>query len=336
MAGAVADRAWRDAAPDEIEPALAAVWREVGARAPVARAMMSNLVVIRMCQPGEPLDAFAPIHAATIDEVAGKHPSRVIVVAHEGGALARAPMAARVGVATYGPPESRYAIEQVYVRSSCDEASLPSIVRRLVRGDLPTTIWCPGDLSQQGPIRALVGEGRQLLYDSRGWKDPFAGFRVVAGSIRGFEIDVADLNWRRLAPVRRALLHAADQLAIDDLRLARLRITCGPADAALAALLRGWLAARFGWLDANAVRAEQIATGSRLTLSIGDAASGWSLALSDEDVSVHPHGRPPYTLAVPRESTSDAVAAELRTLVADAALRETVELLARSTASKSL
>ena len=335
MAGAVADQAWRDAAPDEIEPTLAALWREVGARAPVARAVMSNLVVIRMCQPGEPLDRFAPIHAATIDEVAGKHPSRVIVVAHEQGcALTRAPIAARVGVATYGPPEARYAIEQVDVRSSCDEASLPSIVRRLVRGDLPTTIWCLGDMSQQPPLRALIAEGRQLLYDSRVWKDPFAGFRAVAEAIRGFDIDVADLNWRRLSPVRRALLHAANHLAIDDLRRAEVRIACDPRDTALAALLRGWLAARFGWTGANEPRIESVAAGPRLTMTIGDA-SAWLVELSDEDVRVRPHDRPPYTLAVPRESTSDAIAAELRTLVIDAALREAVEAIARSTASES-
>ena len=331
MAGPVADRVWRDVAPDEIEPALADVRREAGSGAPLAHAVMSNLVVVRMCGADEPLDAFAAADAETIDAVAARHPSRVIVIAHEAGcALTRAPLAARVGLAIYGPPQARYVVEQVSVRSSCEASSLPSIVRRLIRGDLPTTVWCPGDLSQQPPIPAIVAEGRQLLYDSRRWRDVGAGVRAVVEAIETSAIDVADLNWRGLTAVRQALRHAGDELSLDDLRRARVRISHAPADAAIAWLLRGWLAARLGWRDDHQLAlAPDAPRDARLVLTIGEAPRETTVALSDDAVRVAQHGWPPYTLVVPHESIAEAVAAELRTLASDAALRETLRTLAR-------
>src|SRR5438067_7477007 len=60
----------------------------------------------------------------------------------------------------------------------------------------------------------------------------------------------ADVNWRRLAPVRQALVHAAESMQADDLRHADVRIAHRPGETALAWLLGGWLAARLHWSDA--------------------------------------------------------------------------------------
>jgi len=334
VAGPVADRVWRDVSPDEIEPALAAVRREAGGSAPLAHAVMSNLVVVRTCGADEPLDAFAAADAETIDAVAARHPSRVIVIAHEEGCpLTRAPLAARVSVTTYGAPQARYAVEQVSIRSSCDATSLPSIVRRLIRGDVPTTVWYPGDISQQPPIPAIVAEGRQLVYDSRRWRDIGAGTRAVVQAIETAGIDVADLNWRRLAAVRQALRHACEELPVDDLRRAHVRIDHAPGDAAIAWLLRGWLASRLAWSDEDLPAVTSAARhGARLLLTIGEAPRQTTVELSDAAVRVDQRGLPPYTLAVPQESIADAVAAELRSLTPDAALRETLRALARTIA----
>jgi hypothetical protein len=47
MAAPLTERIWRTSAPATIERDLAELWRDVGAKGPVARAIMSNLVIVR-------------------------------------------------------------------------------------------------------------------------------------------------------------------------------------------------------------------------------------------------------------------------------------------------
>ncbi|HZP47074.1 MAG TPA: glucose-6-phosphate dehydrogenase assembly protein OpcA [Vicinamibacterales bacterium] len=332
MASVVADRTWRDTDPDEIESALADVWRGIGSDGPVARAVMSNLVVLRECDAGAPAEIVATPYTETLDAIVGQHPSRVIVLWHETGCpLARGPLAARVGVTTYGPPHARYAVEHVVVRSTCDAASLPSIVRRLIRGDLPTSIWCPDDLSRRPPLHAVVAEARQLIYDSARWGDVAAGFAAVADAIGNRPVDIADLAWRRLTPVRQALRHAGDELSRDDLRAARIRIVHARRDAALAWLLRGWLATRFGWSDTTQPQIDPVDDpAAPLVLTVGAAGRESTIELDADRVLVSQHGWPPYAVGVRRETVDAAVAAELRSLVVDRTLRDAVTFLGRS------
>src|SRR2546425_98527 len=130
MAAVVTARLWRASTPETIDGDLAAVWREVGKDGPVARAMMSNLVVVRAPRTAAP-DRRAGV---PIDAVAAQHPSRVLIIDHEtcASGVSR-PTDARVGVVTFGPPDARYGVEQIAVRSACLDESLPSLVRRLVR-----------------------------------------------------------------------------------------------------------------------------------------------------------------------------------------------------------
>ena len=332
MASVVADRTWRDADPEQIESVLADVWRGMGSETPVARAVMSNLVVLRACDADTPANVVATPGDATLDAIVGQHPSRVIVIWHESGCpLARAPLAARVGVTTYGPPQARYAVERISVRSSCDAASLPSIVRRLIRGDLPTSIWCPDDLSRRSPLDAIVAEARQLIYDSARWSDVRGGFRAIARTIGDRRFDIADLAWRRLTPVRQALRHGGDELSRDDLHAGRIRIVHAPHDAALAWLLYAWLASRFGWREDSEPPLEASADeGAALLLTIGEAAGASTVELTDDRVVVKQHGWPPYTLGVRRETVDAAVAAELRSLIGDRALRDAVQRLGQT------
>ena len=131
------------------------------------------------------------------------------------------------------------------VRSACAEASLPSIVRRFVRGDLPTTVWWTEDLSQVPPLESLVTMGRQLIYDSRQWRDVGAGVRALAPLLLGHRVDLADVNWRRLAPVMRALDHSGRAGGTPLIAPgAQVTIAHRPGDAALAWLLSGALQAR--------------------------------------------------------------------------------------------
>ncbi len=330
MAGAVAERTWRDADPDAVEPALAALWRDVGRTARVARAVMSNLIILRGCDARNASEVFASADDADVDAVAARHPSRIIVITHEHGcALRRAPVAARVGITAYGPPQARYGVELVAVRSSCDESSLPSIVRRLVRGDLPTTVWCRDDLSRRPPLEAIVAEARQLVYDSRKWHDVAGGIRAVSRTIAASRIDIADVNWRRLAPVRRALRHAAQHLSVGDFTPAAVRISHAADDAALATLLRGWLAARFSWpRDPNRPLDLAAPGEALLTLTIGAPDLAARITLGPDAVTVEQHGCPTYVVAATHEPIADAVAAELRSVSADSALRDAVRAAA--------
>ena len=333
MASVVAETTWVDSRPDEIESALAQLWRQAGRATPVTRAVMSNVVIVRTCASGE---SRADVDDPAVDAVAALHPSRIIVLSHEDGCpLARAPIGARVGITAFGPRQARYAVERVVVRSSCEESSLPSIVRRLIRGDLPTSIWYQDDLSLRSPIGAILAEGRQLIYDSRTWSD-LRGFRAVALAVRSSDIDVADLNWRRLAPVRQALCQVDAEAAIDDLKRGAVRITYAPAEAALGWLLYGWLASRVAWRrPAPQPRPDADAAAALVTLNIGDATGAITVALTPGQVRVAQHGSPPYAVTVRRESLTDAVVDELRTIASDASLRDTVEAIARVTSEES-
>src|SRR5262249_46747766 len=143
------------------------------------------------------------------------------------------------------------------------------IVRRLLRGDVPTSIWWTDDLSRTQPVEALVSLARQLVYDSRSWSDVRHGIQGVAG-LRD-RIDLADLNWKRLTPLRHALIHAYGAADSGHLRQARVRIAHRSGDEALAWLAVGWLTARLRWPADLAPRIEESGDPeTSLVISIGD------------------------------------------------------------------
>src|SRR5439155_2388096 len=121
MAPALIEPTWRASTPDAIEETLAALWRDLATRAaPVARAVMSNLIVVRD-QTAAPARGAPRVDRHTLDEVSAYHPSRVIVITHDKGPAHAGPLAVRVGVVTFGPPEARYGVEQIAVQSACAE-----------------------------------------------------------------------------------------------------------------------------------------------------------------------------------------------------------------------
>ena len=197
----------RASTSEAAEEDLSALWRELAHDTPDARAVMSNLVIFRERAEAEDVDVEASLRDGLVVEVARCHPSRVVLLVHARSDLeCRTPLAAAVGVLTFGPAEARHAVEQIAVRSHGLEQSLPSIVRRLVLGDLPTSVWWTEDLSQTPPLVALATMGRQFVYDSRQWRDVRAGISTVAGLLEHPHApDLADLNWRRLAPLRQGV-----------------------------------------------------------------------------------------------------------------------------------
>ena len=334
MAAAVADRTWRDSSPETIEADLAALWIDLARQAPVVRALMANLVIFRERPAGERIDLSAPIDDVPVDEVSRLHPSRVILLHHaRGGREARSPIAAAIGAFTFGPPRARYGVEQIALRSTCAEASLPSIVRRLTLGDLPTSLWWADDLSQAAPVAALVAMARQLVYDSRRWHDVREGVLALAPLLAGErETDLVDLNWRRLTPLRQAILHAVGSARpTADMKLAGGRIRHRPGDDALAWLFAGWLSSRLeSTSDPRAPLLMEEAPGGDdiLTVSFSDAFITATMnehrviVSSQDDVA-------PFVTAAPRETEAEAVASELRSLTPDVCLRDTLLALSR-------
>ena len=331
MARSVIVRSWRETTPEGIEDELASLWREVAQEERVARAVMANLVVFRERTGARAGDRDVATEIP-IEDVAANHPSRVIVIDHDYEYRPRSPIAAGVGVLRFGPPNARYAVEQIAVHCACAEESLPSIIRHLLRGDVPTSVWWAQDVSAVAPIDPIVSAARQFVYDSRRWRDIRSGVRaLVPFIVRERRLDLADLNWRRLTQMRYALLHAATVRDIDALRAARVRVVHGPGDSALAWLVVGWLSARLHWPDSTRIPIEESPEAdAAVTVLIGDGDDEWTATMYGDRVVVkHRSGAAPFSLPVPAEDKADAVAAELRNLAHDTCLDDTLLALAR-------
>jgi glucose-6-phosphate dehydrogenase assembly protein OpcA len=325
MASAVAARAHRASTAARIEADLTALWQEVARDGPVSRAVMSNLVVFCRGRPGA--DSSRPPPELPIDEVASRHPARVIVLYRESDGRDGAPPAAHVTVVTYGPPDARYGVEQIVVHASCADDALPSIVRRLTLGGVPTTVWWTEDLTLERPAAPLVTMGRQLLYDSRRWRDVPAAVFQLAPLCTGSGADLADVNWRRLTLVRDALRHAlASRASADRASVGAVRIEHGAGEAPLGWLLAGWLAS-IGATSETAISVrEDSASGRVLTVTFDGTLT---LTLRADRLEVGDAlGPAPFVMTTPQESEPDAIAAELRSLTKDDALRQALGALA--------
>jgi len=209
-----------------------------------------------------------------------------------------------------------------------------------VLGDLPTSVWWTEDLSQAPPLTALATIGRQLVYDSRQWRDVRAGIATVAGLLEHRHApDLADLNWRRLAPLRQAVLRglaAADEVpkrpdehGLRDAPGLRIQLDHAADEEAMAWLMIGWLTSRLERPPKRELTVTaRVHTGAdrRLTVSI-DApdVDGMTVTMSEHQVEVTlASGHVPFLMAVPAEGPADAIAAELWTLGRDLGLDDAV------------
>jgi glucose-6-phosphate dehydrogenase assembly protein OpcA len=316
MAAVVVDHVWRESSPTGLDADLAALWRDL---APVTRALMSNLIVFS--------ESATPKATIDLGDVVRRHPSRVILLRHSRQSHACAPVAVRVGAMVFGSAGAKYAIEQIAVESACSDQSLLSILRRLMLGDLPTSVLWLEDFASSPPIAPIVGMARQLVYDSRQWRDVRAAVSALAPMAGGRVAPAfADINWRRLTSLRNALVHALES-ARDGDELRGVEIRHRPGDAALAWLLVGWLDACVKRESRVPIHVEETGAGPlvSVTLRVGP---GVTATLTNAQVRVEDgSGRPPFVLAVPQESEADAVAAELHSLRHDACLRDALSAL---------
>jgi glucose-6-phosphate dehydrogenase assembly protein OpcA len=331
MAKSVTTLLSRRSTPDSIEEDLAILWRDAAREGPVARAVMTNLVVYCERPSPERVDLVAPIEGVPIEDVAVRCPARVIVLHHGAKAIRSGPVDATISILLFGPPGMRTGVEEIALRSTCSDDSLPSIVRHFLLGDIPTTVWWTEDLSRVEPVGALVGLGRQFLYDSRLWRNIRAGIAALARlASRSPAPDLVDLNWRRLRPMRQALVQALVPGARGAAEhVMPMHVSHRPGDAALAWLLAGWFCARLGLragTDWPITIEEARNHDEMLGVSLGNDVTA---SMTGHQVVVrYATSRAPFSMTVPHHTAADAIAMELRTPAGDDCLRETVAALA--------
>ncbi len=108
------------------------------------------------------------------------------------------------------------------------EPSVPGSVLSLLLGELPVVIWVPGEVPHAEPwFRILLASSDRLLIDSSRFSAPSASFLALARITGSFErVRLADFEWARLAPWRRAIASAFDPPAAREAALQGLeRVT---------------------------------------------------------------------------------------------------------------
>ncbi len=131
---------------------------------------------------------------------------------------------------------------------------LPSMVRSLLIGDLPTDLWWAhnqpppegGDL-----FRDLSDMADQVIYESISWPNPAGGVVTVANWAASPDIEqsVGDLDWRRLKPWRRILRQTLDPTILPGAleSISEITVDHGPHLLPQVWLLVGWLANCLHW-----------------------------------------------------------------------------------------
>lgn len=128
-------------------------------------------------------------------------------------------------------------------------ARVSDLVESLLIHDLPRFLWWKGSLETESEIfRNLSPHFSSIIVDSSEFLTPLTDLVRVKDCI-GEKMNIADLNWRRLAawqeltaeafdpPERRAAIHEIDQVVIDYEK----------GNPAQALMFLGWLASRLQW-----------------------------------------------------------------------------------------
>lgn len=323
---------WLPSSPASIEDDLRQLWATAARRSPVSHALMSNLVIVTS---GEAAAGTEQETEHLLTGVARRHPARVVLLDHRCTSHAGEPQSVRVGLLTFGASEHRYGVEIISVAVACLDESLPSILRAVTRGDVPTTLWLTGDLSATTPAMPLVEISRQMVYDSSRWRNLSHGFQSVATLLEASHPPaLVNLAWRRLAPIRRAVATALEPLPFDwRPRPEQVTVAISPEREAEAWLVWGWLQVELEWTrpvkrniaitggDGFAVHF-QSDTWSAAVTQTGAAIDGRVSAFVARDTA----GRT-VTVSPSQETVVEALSDELTSLSHDLTLERVVRAL---------
>ena len=262
--------------------------------------------------PTNERDHYDAVKAAT--EAGMEHPCRVLVVIPRAAkSPPRLDAEVRVGGST-GPGET--VLLRLYgpLGQHADSVALP-----LLLPDAPVVVWWPGVPPAVPATTLLGGLARRRVTDASTTPRTDA---TLAGLAKGYHPGDTDLAWTRLSPWRTLLAAALDH-PTDRITAAEVAAQRGNASALL---MCAWLASRLDvTVTARTSRGPGI-TEVRMTTARGD------IALTRPDgvrATLSRPGQPDRGVALPRRTTSDLIAEELRRLDADEPYAETLAALAR-------
>lgn len=244
----------------DVELHLEQLWAqfmtEVSQGQAVMRACMSNLIVY--CDTMDEGNAVDSEIAAIVDV----HPARVLVLKGDGLA-GDYPLEA--GVTMYYDTLTdgwQVCAERIDVVSSIPgRTRLPSVVRSMLIGDLPTTLWWTSrkpPLESGGLFFQLSELANQIIYDNVGWTQPAKHVAEMTRWIAGQQDAKVFFNlaWRRIANWRKLISQVLDPMVADDALLTcrLIEIEHGPHALPMTWLLVGWLACQLDWTPTDGKR----------------------------------------------------------------------------------
>ncbi|MDP9319805.1 MAG: glucose-6-phosphate dehydrogenase assembly protein OpcA [Chloroflexota bacterium] len=241
-----------------LERELARMRRSMGAHAkeqavPVARASVLNLVVFAT------RDAHARRAAATIDQLATRHPSRAVVLLADRRREGNAPGLEMHYHLSHPGGLQQVSYEQILIRARGDaDQRLASAVIPLLLPDLPVFLWWTETPPVDAPyFEQLLGLADRLIVDSGDFARPdrtLARLHAVARAGHG-RYGLTDFNWTRITAWRELVSQFFDVPAwrpfLDGVTGIRIGFAVDADGREIhpsqALLLIGWLASRLGW-----------------------------------------------------------------------------------------
>jgi glucose-6-phosphate dehydrogenase assembly protein OpcA len=177
-----------------------------------ARSSVMNLVVIAgRGEIGERV-------AAIIDGLAGRHPSRTVVVTPadpDGPAWLDAQVQAHCVLPSDNAPET--CSEMVYLTCGGESGQhIAGLVAPLLIHDLPVTVWWPGEPHfESRSARELLPMADRVLVDGSAWSgDGLRGLVAMADLPDRFDLEIADFALLRQARWREAIASTFDRPAL--------------------------------------------------------------------------------------------------------------------------
>jgi len=242
----------RPVAPSAVEDELGRLWRQAigdgDGSEPAVRVRVLNLVAVAFD------DGRADQVAAVVEEVAGCHPNRSLIVQVSEDAPrgdVEASISASCAVAADG---RQLCGEEVLLRGHPDDThSMASAVASLLVPDLPTVLWWPPGLPSDHLYEDLSELADRLILDSATLAPSAATFGVMDALTRASRPTAADLNWARLLPCRALTAQFFDNPSYRPYleTVNRLEIE-GNGPSTQPMLFLGWLASRLDWSPVDA------------------------------------------------------------------------------------
>jgi hypothetical protein len=210
---------WRSRAGSisEIEQELARIWAEPNLETLVegepgrhiaARTSVMNLVVVaRQPEIGQRC-------AATIQQLAGRHPSRTVILSSadpDGPSWLEAAIQAHCILPREDAPE--ICAELIYLTVGGESGRhLDSVLAPLLIHDLPVTLWWPGEPPFGTPqARALLSMANRLVVDGSTWsEDGLRRVRELAAVLDESRLAITDFAMTRQSRWREAIASVFD------------------------------------------------------------------------------------------------------------------------------